>query len=90
MTIIGILLVVGIAFVGWQLYRIAKILKDSHIIQKAVLKKAIDIDNAIGTDAHRRIIKNLYAIYAAIFGVPKPVVKPTPDGYEDTIIDRKF
>ena len=90
MIVIGILLVLGVAFIGWQLYRIVKVLKDSHIIQKAVLKKAIDIDSAIGQDAHRRIMKNLWAIYSAVFGHPQPAVRPTPDGYETKIIDRKF
>jgi len=86
-----ILLTVGIGYICFSLWRLNKSMNEMQIIHKAILKKVVEIDNSKGVEAHRRIIKNLYGIYAALWGSPVAVDEPTPEGgYKSTVINRNF
>jgi len=80
------LLIVGVLFLGWQLWKISKTLRDMHVLHKAILKKTIDIDGAHGTIAHRQIMENLYSIYSAIFGMDKGSYKWNGEDFEKSKI----
>jgi hypothetical protein len=77
-----ILIFIGIAFIGWCSWRFLRIQKEILVAQKAIIKVVLDVNKSMGTESHKQIIENLYAIYCAVFGVVTPANKWNGEEFE--------